>query len=465
MIRIRFSGAAGEVTGSGYVVETGQACVLVDFGIFQGGADARLRSQRLGPFDPAKVDAVVLTHAHIDHSGRLPLLAASGFTGPIHATPATLDLAALLLADLGRIQDADLAKENRSRRRQGLPLLKPLFSSGDVEKVKESGQPLPYERREQIAPGISARLFEAGHILGSASVELTITDASARHVVVFSGDIGPCGAPILRDPDRPREGELVFLESTYGGRDRPPPAETVARFKEILRHATHNRERIVIPAFAVGRTQVLLYYVAEAIREGVIPPLPIYLDSPMATAATLAYMRHQGLYDEEFGSLVRGGQIRDDLKNLRVVESVEESRALNDSEAACIIISAAGMCEAGRVVHHLRHTLWRHNAHVILPGYMAPGTLGRALADGSPRVEIFGESVVVNATVHHLSGFSAHAGQGELLDWLGTVAPTRPRVVLIHGDDAARAGLRERVRARYGIEAECPGPAAELMLG
>ena len=465
MIRIRFCGAAGEVTGSGYVVETDGASVLVDFGVFQGGVDARARSRNLGPFDPGRIKAVVLTHAHIDHSGRLPLLVASGYAGPVYATPATLDLAALLLADLGRINEADLAKENRRRRRQGLEGLPPMFSAVDVQEVKERGQPLPYERPAQVAPGITARLFEAGHILGSASVELTIEEGGARRIIVLSGDIGPCGAPILRDPRRPTSGDLIFLESTYGARDRPPQSETVARFKEILANAAANRERIVIPAFAVGRTQVLLYYVAEAVREGSIPPMPVYLDSPMATAATLTYMRHQGLYDEEFGSLVRRGQIRDDLKSLRVIESVEESRALNDSEEACVIISAAGMCEAGRVVHHLRHMLWRHNAHVILPGYMAPGTLGRALADGASRVEIFGEPVVVNATVHHLSGFSAHAGQAELLDWLADVAPKRPRVALIHGDDEARAGLRDRIRGRYGITAECPGPADEITMG
>ncbi|MCK6372073.1 MAG: hypothetical protein L6Q83_12275 [Gammaproteobacteria bacterium] len=214
----------------------------------------------------------------------------------------------------------------------------------------------------------------------------------------------------------------------------------------------------------VGRTQLLLFYVAEAIREGVIPALPVYLDSPMATAATLTYMRHQDLYDEEFGGLVRAGHVRADLQNLRIVESVEESRALNEREEACIIVSAAGMCEAGRVVHHLRHTLWRHNAHVILPGYMAPGTLGRALADGAPRVDIFGEPVVVNATVHHLSGFSAHAGRGELVDWLADVAPSRPRLVLIHGDDEARAGLQTQLADRYGIAAECPGPTDEIVL-
>jgi metallo-beta-lactamase family protein len=464
VIRVRFAGAAGEVTGSGYLVETEAASVLVDCGMFQGGENARERSRQLDPIEPAALDAVVLTHAHLDHTGRLPLLAAGGYGGPIYATPATLDLTELLLADLARIQEADLERENRHRRRAGLAPLPLAFSQEEVRRVKQQGRALPYERRAAIAPGVTARLFEAGHILGSASVELTITQGASRRVIVISGDIGPCGAPILRDPERPQGGDLVFLESTYGGRDRPPQAQTVARFKEILRHAAASRERVVIPAFAIGRTQILLYYVAEAIREGTLAPIPVYLDSPMATSATLTYMRHQQLYDEEFRGLVRGGQISADLRHLRVIESAEESRALNASEEACIIISAAGMCEGGRVVHHLRHTLWRTNAHVVLPGYMAPGTLGRALADGAPRVEIFGEPIVVNATVHHLSGFSAHAGQAELLAWLADVAKAQPRVVLIHGDEDARAALRGRIRERYDIDAACPGAADEIVL-
>lgn len=465
MIRIDFCGAVGEVTGSGYLVQTDAATVLVDFGAFQGGQDARERSRGLGPVRPDRLDAVVLSHAHIDHSGRLPLLMAAGYAGPVHATPATLDLAALLLADQARILEGDLERENRRRQRAGEPPLDPPFTPADVERVRASGRPLAYGQRRQIAPGISLRFSEAGHILGSATVELGIEDGGRGRVLVFSGDIGPCGAPILRDPEPPVAADLVVMESTYGDRDRPPTTETVRRFEEILREAARNRARIVIPAFAIGRTQLLLFHMARAFRESGVPEIPVYLDSPMATAATLVYMHHQELYDAETGELVRSGQLRRDLQMLRVAESVAESRALNGHEGPCVIISAAGMCEAGRVVHHLRHTLWRENAHVILSGYMAPGTLGRALADGAGMVEIFGEPIAVRATVHHLSGFSAHAGQAELLDWLSGMAPAAPRIVLTHGDDPAREALRARIRERYGLPAECPQPGETLVVG
>ena len=458
MIRIRFCGAVGEVTGSGYLVETPRARVLVDFGIFQGGHDARARSRSLGPLDPGRLAAVVLTHAHIDHSGRLPLLASRGFRGALFATPATLDLTEILLADLARLEEQDVARENRRRERTGQAPLEPLFTPRDVERLHAHAHPLALGRRETVAPGVRARLHEAGHILGSASVALEIEDGDAERTLVFSGDLGPCGAPILRDPDPPPPADLVFVESTYGGRERPSQEETVAALRAIVRRAAERRERIVVPAFAVGRTQTLLYHLAEAIREGAVPELPIFLDSPMAAAATDVYARHRELYDEEFGALVRRHQLREDLRGLRIVESVEESKALNEREGPCLIISASGMCEGGRVVHHLRHSLWREDACVVLVGYMAAGTLGRALAEGAERVVVLGDEVPVRARVHHLEGFSAHAGHSELLAWLEGPARAGARIALVHGEDDARAALHAALAARCGIDALRPGP-------
>jgi metallo-beta-lactamase family protein len=456
LIRIRFCGAAGEVTGSGYLVETPRARVLVDFGVFQGGSDARARSRALGPVDPGRLDAVVLTHAHIDHSGRLPLLVAEGYRGALHATPATLDLTEILLADLARLEEQDVSRANRRRERAHLAPLDPIFTPKDVDRLHARARPLPLGRRQRVAPGVHARLYEAGHILGSASVELAIEDGDRERLVVFSGDLGPCGAPILRDPDPPPRADLVFVESTYGGRERPSQQETVAELRSIVRRAAEQRARILVPAFAVGRTQALLYHLAEAIREGAIPEIPIYLDSPMAAAATNVYARHRELYDEEFGAIVREHRLRQDLRSLRIVESSRESKALNESDEPCLIISAAGMCEGGRVVHHLRHTLWRENACVVLVGYMARGTLGRALADGAERVEVLGEEVPVRARVHRLDGFSAHAGHSELLAWLEAPARAGARVALTHGEDEERAALHAAVLELYGIEALRP---------
>jgi len=457
MIRLRFCGAAGEVTGSGYLVETPQSRVLVDFGIFQGGADSHERSRSLGPVEPARLNAVVLTHAHIDHSGRLPLLVAAGYRGPVYATHATLDLTEILLADLARLEAEDVRRANRRRRRAGEPSVEPLYTATDVDRLHDRARPLHLGRRQEVARGVHARLFEAGHILGSASLELTIDDAGRERTLVFSGDVGPCGAPILRDPERPRAADLVVMESTYGGRERAPAEETVERFKQIVEQAARDRERVIIPAFAVGRTQVILYYLAEAVREGRLPrDFPIYLDSPMAEKATQAVIDHPELYDEEATELRERRQLRRDLRGLRITESVADSTALNESDHPCIIISASGMCEGGRIVHHLRHNLWRPNANVLLVGYMAEGTLGRQLFEAATKVEIFGEPVAVKARIHRLDGFSAHAGQPELLDWLSEVAPARPRVVLTHGEDAARGALAAAIAQRYGIEAELP---------
>lgn len=457
MISIRLCGAAGEVTGSGYLVETPLSRVLVDFGIFQGGPDSRERSRSLGPVDPERLNAVVLTHAHIDHSGRLPLLVAAGYTGPLFASHATLDLTEILLADMARLEKEDLRRTNRRRRRAGEAAIEPLYTPDDVDRLHSRARPLPLGQRREVARGVQARLFEAGHILGSASLELTIDDAGRERTLVFSGDIGPCGAPILRDPEKPQAADLVVMESTYGGRDRAAAEETVERFKQIVEQAARGRERVIIPAFAVGRTQVILYYLAEAVREGRLPrDFPIYLDSPMAEKATQALIDHPELYDEEATELRKRRQVRSDLRGLRITESVADSMALNESDHACIIISASGMCEGGRIVHHLRHNLWRPNANVLLVGYMAEGTLGRQLAEAAPRVEIFGEAVVVRAQIHRLDGFSAHAGHSELLDWLSDVAPARPRIVLTHGEDEARAALAAAIAERYGIEPECP---------
>ena len=322
-----------------------------------------------------------------------------------------------------------------------------------------------YGEPRSVADGVRARFLDAGHIMGSASIELTVTDAGRERVVVFSGDVGPWSAPILRDPQRPTRADVVFLESTYGGRERPSLDDVAAEFKRIVAVAVAEKARVIVPAFAVGRTQVVLYYLAEAVREGVLPrDFPIYLDSPMATKATAALAEHPEVFDEEAHRLATSGQWASDLRGLRITESVSDSRVLNESDHPCIIISASGMCDGGRVVHHLRHNLWRSNVHVVLVGYMARGTLGRALVEHADEVQIFGEPVAVKAQIHVLDGFSAHAGHSELLEWLSGVAAAKPRVVLTHGEDDARSVLAAAIEARYGITAERPQLSDAIVL-
>jgi metallo-beta-lactamase family protein len=463
-MRVSLCGAAREVTGSGYLVETATARVLVDFGMFQGGRAAEARNPILAPVDPLELDAVVATHAHLDHTGRLPLLPSRGFRGTVHATPATVDFARLLLEDSARLQQADAERRSRRRLRAGKGPGRPLYGSADVEALAPLFHALPYGERREIADGAEVRFVDAGHILGSASVEVTVREEGRERVVVFSGDVGLKGSPILRDPTPPDRADLVFLESTYGDREHRPQEETMREFREILERAVREGQKVLIPAFAVGRSQEVLYRLAGLVREKQLPEFPVYLDSPMAIAATRLYAKHQSLFDEEASALMRRGPFLHDLRGLRFTETAAESRALNDSWEMGVIVAGSGMCDGGRIVHHLRHNLWRRNVVVLIVGFQAQGTLGRRLVEGAREVRIFGEKVVVRAGVHTLGGFSAHAGQSGLVEWGAHLAPSRPRFLLTHGEPRACEGLRAALRARLGIEAECPNRGDTISL-
>lgn len=463
-MRIVLCGAAREVTGSGYLVETASARVLVDFGMFQGSRTTEARNRDFGPVDPLSLDAIVATHAHLDHTGRLPLLPPRGFRGSIYATPATIDFARLILEDSARIQLGDAARQSRRLLRAGKGPVDPLYGPPDVEVLAPLFTPLPYNERREIADGIEIRLVDAGHIIGSSSVEMTVREHGRERVLVFSGDVGLKGSPILRDPVPLEHADLVFLESTYGDRDHRSHEETVQEFHEILARALQERAKVLIPAFAIGRSQELLYRLAEQVRGGRLPEVPVYLDSPMAIAATRLYTKYQALFDEEAGARMRLGPFLHDLRGLRFTETAAESIALNESWDPGVILAGSGMCNGGRMVHHLRHNLWRRNVVVLIVGFQAEGTLGRRLVDGAKEVRIFGEKVVVRAAVHTLGGFSAHAGQSELVEWAGHLAPSRPRFVLTHGEPRGGDGLRLALRTRLGIEAECPEPGTIISL-
>ena len=464
IMKITLYGAAGDVTGSAYHVQTDRGSILVDFGIFQGGKKAELLNRRLPPFDLKRLDSVVLTHAHLDHTGRLPLLAKFGYRNPVYATPATIEVTELILHDSAKVKKLDMERVNRKQVRAGKSTLQPLYTSDDVDAVLKLFTSVPYKKPVEVAPGISIRALEAGHILGSASIELTTVEKGKKKVVVFSGDLGPQGMAILKDPMPLRHADLVFLESTYGDRDHRSLKDTLLEGETVIRQAVKDKGKILIPSFAVGRTQQLLYYLAEAFHKGKVPRFPVYLDSPMAIEATKIYMKHVELYDEEALELSRSGELKADLSHVNISSTPEESMAINNVEGPCMIIAGSGMCNAGRILHHLRHNLWLPETSVLIVGYQSEGTLGRQLVDGAKSVRIFGETIIVKAQVHLLGGLSAHAGQSDLLRWFDVMAPSKPKVVLSHGEDRGRKPLSDLISSRYGISPVLPeyGDVIEL---
>jgi metallo-beta-lactamase family protein len=455
-MKITLFGAAGGVTGSAYYLETQDACILVDFGVFQGGKEADSMNRNIPPINIAKLSAVVLTHAHLDHTGRLPLLSKNGYRNPVYCTQATIDMTVLILHDSLKVQTLDMERMNRRRIREGKSSLVTFYSKEDVEKILGLLKPIPYTEKVLIAKGISIRVVEAGHILGSTSIEVTVEEDNKEKVIIFSGDLGPQGMAILKDPVPFTDADLVFMESTYGDRDHRSLKETLLEGEEIIRHAVQHRGKILIPAFAVGRTQQLLYYLAAAIHKGNVPHFPVFIDSPMAIEATEIYKKHPELYDDEALELLNSGELKEDLSHLQYSSTADESRALNFVEGPCMILAGAGMCNAGRILHHLRHNLWRSETSVIIVGYQAEGTLGRRLVEGAKQVTIFGEKIAVKAQIHLLGGLSAHAGQSDLLKWFDAISGSKPRLVLSHGEDRGRKPLAEIISGKYGIHAILP---------
>ncbi len=441
-MKLTFYGAAGEVTGSCTLLETKSARVLIDFGLHQGGVTSELKNRHLPPIDPTRLDAILLTHAHIDHCGRLPLLANTGFKSPIYATPATVDLCTIMLRDSASVQEHDAEKWTQRRLRQGKPPVTPLYTEAEVEKTLPLFKPVPLETPRELAPGITARYVDAGHMLGSASIELTVTEpGSAPKTIAFSGDIGVKGAAMLNDPTPLTSADLVILESTYGDRNHLPLADTLNEFEAIVQRAVWDKEKILIPSFAIGRSQQMIYYLGELIRANRLPRFPVYLDSPMAIAAMALFKQYQSELDTETTDLIRAGTHPLFIPDLRCTTTGAESRVLNSLEGAAVIIAASGMCTGGRILHHLRHNLWRRDVHVVIAGFQAAGSIGRQLVDGARTVRIMGDNIASRAKIHTLGGFSSHAGQNELLGWARNFT-TKPRFVLNHGEPKARNTLR-----------------------
>lgn len=463
-MKLSFHGAAGEVTGSCYLLETSRARVLVDCGAFQGTSDADEKNAARPLFDPARLDAVVLTHAHIDHCGRLPRLYDLGCAAPLFATPATCDLTPIMLKDSAKMAAQDAAYATRKNLKRGGPAVDPLFDEKDVERVLAAFRPVPFGKAQEVAPGVSIRFFDSGHILGSASIEMTVEDAGTKKVIVFSGDLGPYGTPIMNDAVTPPHADVVILESTYGDRDHRPLDATLAEFNAIIHDAVWRKERVMIPAFAVGRTQQMLYYLSELGAKGNLPDFPVYVDSPMATAATQLYRKHQESLDHDARRALHYATSNGSKPTFRFTESVEESKSLNDAVGAFVVIAGSGMCNGGRIQHHFLHGLWRRDSHVVIAGYQSEGSLGRRLVEGAKRVWLLGEDVDVRAQVHTLGGFSAHAGQSGLVGWMRGLAAPKPRMFLTHGEAKGREGLAAKLREQYGLESHLPGFGEQVEL-
>jgi metallo-beta-lactamase family protein len=460
MITITPFGAAGEVTGSSYFVQTSQARVLVDFGLFQGDKEDDAKNIVPGALHRSTIDAIVLTHGHLDHCGRLPMLVREGYGGPIYCTSATRDLAELVMRDSAHIMEHDFERRKKRASRKGGKINRndqPIFDDGDVTATIKLMVDVDYNAPREIAPGFTMKLYEAGHMLGSASIALVVSDEGVRKTIVFSGDLGPLELPYLRDPNPPETADVVIMESTYGDRDHRPLQETEDEFAQIIKDVVANKGKIFIPSFAIGRTQQMLFHLAELFRKGIVPKIPIFVDSPMGISATKIYTHHTDLFDEESAALNASGAFAKDLSSVKFTGDAEESRAINDVEGPFVVIAGAGMCNAGRILHHLRHNLGDPNSHVVIVGYQARGSLGRRLVDGVDEVSIMGDRIRIRAQIHTLGGFSAHAGQSELINWFGHIAShASPQLFLTHGEDDARFTLAARIKEKFGVRAYLP---------
>lgn len=445
-LAVTFWGAARTVTGSMHQVEACGQSLLLDCGLYQGRrADSRIRNEKF-PFRPRDINAVLLSHAHIDHCGNLPNLVKQGFAGPIYCTPATRALAGVMLGDAAKIHEEDAAYLNRKRGR-GEPVVEPLYDGRDVYRTLLRLRAVPYETAFTVAPGLEARFVDAGHLLGSATIHLRAEGPSGERSLTFTGDLGRPGLPILRDPAPVPPADLLISESTYGGHTHEAVEETAERLGEVVCRTAERGGKVLIPAFSVGRTQTIVYFLHQLMNAGRLPELPVFVDSPMALRATEVFRAHAECFDEPTLRLLREHPDLFGEQHVRYIDKVHESIAMNHMREPCIIISASGMCEAGRVLHHLKHNIEDPRSAVLITGYQAADTLGRRLVERRPEVRIFGRTLALKAEVVVLNGLSSHPDHGGLLASLEPLAETARQVRLVHGEPERAVALAEGLRA------------------
>jgi metallo-beta-lactamase family protein len=465
-MKIKFLGAAKEVTGSCFIIETDKARFAVDCGMHQGNAEMEKRNWDVGVYDPAHIDFFLITHAHIDHSGLLPRMVKNGFRGPVYATEPTGELVKILLLDSAHIQEVDTKWKIKSMQRYGKSAnIEPLYSTKDAEAVAPLIKTKTYSEPFSPANGIKANFQDAGHILGAAILELFIEENGTSTKLVFSGDIGRSHQLLMDDPNKISEADFLFMESTYGDRNHKGEDDSLNEMAEAIKYSYSKREKVIIPAFAVERTQEMLYSLYLLNRDGRLPKdMPVILDSPLAIKATEIFRRYRSYLDGETQSLLKKGEDPLDLPQLQFSSSTADSMQINEMRGSAIVISASGMANAGRIRHHLRHNLWRPGASIVFVGFQAEGTPGRRIVDGAKTIRIFSEDIAIKAKVWTINGFSAHAGQRQLLDWLGNFQNKKMPVFLVHGESSAQDQLASLIRQKLGFDVTIPEYLEEITL-
>lgn len=456
-MKIKFCGASSGVTGSCHLLTTGSHKVLLDCGQFQGGKAQEALNFEPFPFEPSEIECVILSHAHIDHCGRLPLLVKRGFTGKIYCTDATADLLDVMLKDSGFIHEKDAEWKSKRAARAGKPPVEPLYTYKDACESLKYVEPILYDQQIQINDDMKIVFNDAGHILGSAITELWVKEDDKESKIVFSGDLGMVDRPILRDPTIIKKADYVIMETTYGNRNHPENSTSIKQLLDIVLKTTRRGGTVVIPSFAVGRTQELIFefnkfYEEHSDYKDELDKLMVYVDSPMATTATEVFRKNAQVFDEETRDYILRGDNPLDFKNLKFTRSTAESQALNLDKSPKVIISASGMCEAGRIRHHLKHNLWDPRSSVIFVGYQAEGTLGKILVEGTKDVTLFGEEVHVNAEIYNLEGFSGHADQNGLFSWIAGFRQKPKQVFLVHGEEQSKIDFGKLIHEKLDYE-------------
>ncbi|QIB68470.1 MBL fold metallo-hydrolase [Aminipila butyrica] len=468
-MKIQFCGAASGVTGSCHLITTEKHKILLDCGQFQGGKAMEAMNFEPFPFNPAEIDYLILSHAHVDHCGRIPLLVKRGFKGDIYCTDATADLVDVMLKDSGYIHEKEAEWKNRKAERAGKPLVEPLYTYNDALDALKYLKPVLYDQLVELNEEMKIVFNDAGHILGSAIVELWVEENNSVSKLVYSGDLGVAGRPILRNPTIIKKADYVIMESTYGNRLHPQNSASIDQLIQVVLKTIQRGGTVVIPSFAVGRTQELIYQFNRVYQDNSqykkqLEDLMVYVDSPMATTATEVFRRNAQVFDEETKAYILNGDNPLDFKNLKFTRSTEESMFLNLDKQPKVIISASGMCEAGRIRHHLKHNLWNPKSSIVFVGYQAEGTLGRMLVDGVKEVTLFGEAVHVNAEIHNLEGFSGHADRNGLMSWLAGFREKPKQIFLVHGETEAKHDFAASIKKELGYDAVAVDGVSEFIL-